>query len=95
VRSPQGDVSVPSAIGGVVTGVVGLDDSAEFVHTNHVVDKNAPPSAGFRNAPPLSNYWAEPRLGQSDRARQSLQCVPRPARRLTEQVGGENYILPP
>lgn len=59
VRSPQGDVSVPNAVGGVVTGVVGLDDSAEFVQTNHVVDKQAPPSAGFRNSPPLSDYWAQ------------------------------------
>lgn len=59
VRSPQSDVSVPSAIGDVVTGVVGLDDSAVFVETNHVVDKSAPPSAGFRNAPPLSDYWAQ------------------------------------
>jgi subtilase family serine protease len=39
--------------------VVGLDDSAVFVGTNNVVDKNAPPSEGFRNAPPLSTYWAE------------------------------------
>jgi subtilase family serine protease len=30
-----------------------------FVHTNHIVDKNAPPSAGFRNAPPLSEFWAQ------------------------------------
>jgi subtilase family serine protease len=59
VRSPQSDVSVPSAIGDVVSGVLGLDDSAEFVQTNHVVDKKAPPSAGFRNAPPLSSFWAE------------------------------------
>jgi subtilase family serine protease len=59
VRSPSGDVSVPSSIASLVTGVVGLDESAEFVTTDHVVDKNAPPSAGFRNAPPLSTYWAE------------------------------------
>jgi subtilase family serine protease len=39
--------------------VIGLDDSAVFVQTNHVVDGNAPPSGGFRNAPPLSTYWAE------------------------------------
>ncbi len=57
VRSPMGDVSVPSALAPVVTAVVGLDDSAVFVHTNHVAD--APPPGGFRNAPPLSDYWAE------------------------------------
>ena len=40
-----------------MTAVVGLDDSAVFVRHNAV--KDAPPSAGFRNAPPLSAYWAE------------------------------------
>jgi len=59
VRSPQGDVSVPSSLAGIVSGVVGLDDSAVFVVTDHVVDKSAPPAAGFRNAGPLSNFWAQ------------------------------------
>jgi subtilase family serine protease len=59
VRSPQADVSIPSSLATVVSGVVGLDDSAVFVTTNHVVDKNAPPSPGFRNSDPLSAYWAE------------------------------------
>src|SRR5262249_40732590 len=35
------------------------DDSAVFVVTDHIIDKNAPPSGGFRNSPPLSNYWAQ------------------------------------
>jgi len=59
VRSPSADIAIPSALTDSVTGVVGLDDSAVFVETDHVVDKNAPPSAGFRNAPPLSAYWAQ------------------------------------
>jgi subtilase family serine protease len=59
VRSPAGDVSIPAALATSVTGVVGLDDSAVFVTTDHVVDKSAPPSGGFRNAPPLSNFWAQ------------------------------------
>jgi subtilase family serine protease len=57
VRSPSGDVSIPSALASTVTGVLGLDESAKFVTTDHVADKSAPPSAGFRNAPPLSLYW--------------------------------------
>ncbi len=57
VRSPAGDVSIPSSLASIVAGVVGLDNSAIFVHTDHIRD--APPSAGFRNAPPLSTYWAE------------------------------------
>jgi subtilase family serine protease len=59
VRSPSADIAIPNALADSVTGVVGLDDSAVFVETDHVVDKNAPPSAGFRNAPPLSAYWAQ------------------------------------
>ncbi|HEY1278408.1 MAG TPA: S53 family peptidase [Acidimicrobiales bacterium] len=59
VRSPVSDVSVPASVAASVTGVFGLDESAAFVQTDHVVDKNAPPAAGFRNAPPLSAYWAQ------------------------------------
>src|SRR6266498_2866852 len=57
VRSPSGDVSVPDALAATVNGVLGLDESAVFVETDHI--KDAPPSGGFRNAPPLSEYWAE------------------------------------
>jgi subtilase family serine protease len=59
LRSPSADVSIPSSLAGMVSGVVGLDQSYEFIHTNHRVEGKAPPSAGFRNAPPLSAYWAE------------------------------------
>lgn len=57
VKSPSANLSIPSSLSAVVTGVIGLDDSAVFVETDHI--KDAPPSAGFRNAPPLSDYWAE------------------------------------
>ena len=57
VRSPSGEISIPSSLANVVSGVVGLDDSAVFVQPDNIRD--APPTAGFRNAPPLSNYWAE------------------------------------
>jgi Predicted protease len=59
VRSPSSDVSIPSSLTGVVSGVIGLDDSAQFVHTNHVVDGNAPPPAAFVSAQPCSAYWGE------------------------------------
>ena len=59
VRSPSSDVSVPDSLAASVSGVIGLDDSSVFVEPNIRSDKNAPPSAGFRNAPPLSDYWAE------------------------------------
>ncbi|HLO30619.1 MAG TPA: S53 family peptidase [Anaerolineales bacterium] len=57
VRSPSGDVSIPNSLAATVSGVIGLDESAIFVETDHI--KDAPPSGGFRNAPPLSSYWAE------------------------------------
>jgi subtilase family serine protease len=59
VRSPSADVTIPAELADTVDGVVGLDESSNFVQTFHVVDKNAPPSDGFRNAPPLSTYWAQ------------------------------------
>jgi subtilase family serine protease len=58
VRSPSSNVSVPTSLSGVVSGVVGLDDSAQFVHTNHV-SGDAPPSPAFVNAPPCSTYWGQ------------------------------------
>ncbi len=59
LRSPDGDVSIPSSLANVVTGVLGLDESAVFVRPDRAADNQAPPSSGFRNAPPLSAYWAE------------------------------------
>jgi subtilase family serine protease len=59
LRSPSGDVTIPSSLAGMVSGVIGLDESYYFIHTNHVVDGNSPPSAGFRNSPPLSAFFAE------------------------------------
>jgi subtilase family serine protease len=59
VRSPSGDVSIPDTLASTVSGIVGLDESSYFTQPDHVVDKKAPPSSGFRNSPPLSAYWAE------------------------------------
>ena len=59
VRAPSADVSIPAALANIVSAVIGLDESYQFVQSNRRVDANAPPSAGFRNAPPLSNYYAQ------------------------------------
>ena len=42
-----------------MSAVVGLDESYQFVQTYRRIDAKAPPSAGFRNSPPLSAYWAQ------------------------------------
>jgi subtilase family serine protease len=59
VRAPSSDVSVPSSLANIVSAVIGLDESYQFVQSDRRIDSNAPPSAGFRNAPPLSAYWAQ------------------------------------
>jgi subtilase family serine protease len=59
VRAPSADVSIPAALANIVSAVIGLDESYQFVQSNRRVDANAPPSAGFRNAPPLSDYYAQ------------------------------------
>lgn len=59
VRAPSADLSLPSDLAASVAGILGLDDSAQFVHTNHVVDGNAPAPAAFVSAQPCSAYWAE------------------------------------
>jgi subtilase family serine protease len=59
LRSPDGDVSIPSSLANDVTGVLGLDESAVLVRPDQPAEHQAPASPGFRNAPPLSAYWAE------------------------------------
>jgi subtilase family serine protease len=66
LRSPSGDVSIPDTLAGVVSGVIGLDDSAQFVHTNHTTG-DAPPPAVFISAQPCSSYWGQlPATGFTD-----------------------------
>ncbi len=57
VRSPSTQVSVPSALAGIVDGVIGLDDSAQFVHTD--AKPGAPPAPAFVTGQPCSTYWGE------------------------------------
>jgi subtilase family serine protease len=60
LRSPSADVSIPSSLAGLVNAVVGLDQSAYFLHPDNVWDHpNAPPSPGFRNSPPLSAFYGQ------------------------------------
>ena len=58
LRSPSSDVNIPSSLASVVTGVIGLDDSVQFVHTDHTVG-DAPPPPAFVSAHPCSSYWAQ------------------------------------
>lgn len=58
MRSPNSNVSIPSSLATVVSGVLGLDDSAQFVHTSNT-GSNAPPPAAFVSAQPCSTYWGQ------------------------------------
>src|SRR3989454_9466213 len=58
IRSPSSDLSIPSNLASVVSGIMGLDDSSQFVVTNHTVG-DAPPPPAFVSAQPCSTYWAE------------------------------------
>jgi len=60
LRAPESSLSVPAGLPNI-SGVIGLDDSAALVHTDHVV-ADAPPSAGFRNADPTSAYYGQYRI---------------------------------
>src|SRR4029077_17523735 len=57
LRSPSSAASVPSNLANIVSGVIGLDDSAQTVFTNRASDSNAPPPAAFVSASPCSTYW--------------------------------------
>lgn len=60
LRAPATDLTIPASLAGVVSGVMGVDESAALVHP--YILKDAPgPAPGFRNAPPLSAFWAEQR----------------------------------
>lgn len=58
VRSPSAEVSIPSSLAGIIAGVIGLDDSAQFVHSN-IARSDAPPPAAFVSASPCSAFWGE------------------------------------
>ena len=44
LRSPTSDLSVPAALAPLIRGVIGLDDSAQLVHTDVAREPGAPPS---------------------------------------------------
>ena len=62
LRSPEADISMPSDVASVVSGVVGLDDSAQLVHVDTAggrTDPSAVPSPAFVSAQPCSTYWGQ------------------------------------
>jgi len=58
LRSPSTDVTIPNSLANIVTGVLGLDDSVQFVHMDNTVG-DAPPPPAFVSAHPCSSYWGQ------------------------------------
>jgi subtilase family serine protease len=58
LRSPASALTIPSSLNGVVSGVIGLDDSAQLVQTSNTTG-DTPPPAAFVSAQPCSAYWGE------------------------------------
>jgi subtilase family serine protease len=59
LRSPASELAIPTSLAGTVAGVLGIDQSAALVRPLAKPEPAAPPSGGFRNAPPCSAYWNE------------------------------------
>jgi subtilase family serine protease len=61
LRSPSSALAVPGSLAPYVSGVIGLDDSAQLVHTDAAPGNEtaAPPSAAFVSAAPCSTFWGE------------------------------------
>jgi subtilase family serine protease len=59
LRAPGSELTIPSSLANTVAAVLGIDQSAFVVQPFNRRDTNAPPSGGFRNAPPCSQWWAE------------------------------------
>ena len=61
LRGNGSELLVPSGLADAIAGVVGIDQSAALVTTLASTDTEpaAPPSGGFRNAPPCSTYWGQ------------------------------------
>jgi subtilase family serine protease len=59
LRAPASELTIPSSLAGTVVSVLGIDQSSFVVQPFNRRDSNAPPSAGFRNAPPCSQWWGE------------------------------------
>jgi subtilase family serine protease len=59
LRAPSSELTVPSSVSSDVVAVLGIDQSMALVQPLNRVDTNAPPDAGFRNAPPCSTWWGQ------------------------------------
>ncbi len=60
LRAAAGELSVPSSIAPLVSGVIGVDESEALFQPDHIAaDPASSLPSGFRNAPPCSAYWAQ------------------------------------
>jgi subtilase family serine protease len=63
LRAPSNEASVPANLTGIVSAVVGLDQTDQLVHHDIARDPDATPSPGFVSPGPCSMYWGEKSAG--------------------------------
>jgi subtilase family serine protease len=59
LRAPTSDPSVPPSLAGVVSAVVGLDQTSSLVRTNVAKDPSATPAGAYVSPQPCSAFWGE------------------------------------
>ena len=59
LRAANADLSVPGSLSSTVLGVIGVDQSETLMKPMSSTPAVVPPPAGFRNAQPCSQYWAQ------------------------------------
>ncbi|GLY65959.1 S53 family peptidase [Amycolatopsis taiwanensis] len=62
LRAADRELSVPTPLARDVLGVVGVDQAGQLLKPNHTAGttpSDVPPEAGFRNAPPCSDYYGQ------------------------------------
>lgn len=98
LRAANTDLSVPSSLSSTVLGVIGVDQSETLMKPANVGPNDTPggatsapgvvaPPAGFRNAQPCSQYWAQ-KIDTTDPAFQGQQLPYAPCGYLPSQVRG-------
>lgn len=86
LRAPDTNLSVPSSLSSTVLGVIGVDQSETLMKPMSTPDV-VPPPAGFRNAQPCSQYWAQ-KIDTTDPAFDGQHLPYAPCGYLPSQVRG-------
>lgn len=61
LRAADRELSIPDSLSSDVLGVIGVDQANQLLQPQHTdgAPSDVPPEAGFRNAPPCSDYYGQ------------------------------------